>query len=71
MLHFLERGDERKTYEVRLNPYGDGFELVVRDEHGRESVETFTAIDRVLAREHELLSAWQALGWHDVVARGR
>lgn len=68
MLHFLVRGSERKTYELRLSPDEVGFELMVRDEYGRESVEYFSTIDRLLGREHELLSAWRAMGW-DVLSR--
>lgn len=63
MLHFLVRGAERKTYELRLSPDEVGFELMVRDETGQEFVEYFTTIDRLLGREHELLTAWRALGW--------
>ena len=65
MLYFLVRGAQRKTYEMRLSSDGDGFELIVHDEQNRESVEKFTSLERALEREHELLSAWRALGWHD------
>jgi hypothetical protein len=68
MLHFLVRGAERKTYELRLSPDEVGFELMVRDEGGQEFVEYFTTIDRLLGREHELLNAWRAMGW-DVLSR--
>jgi hypothetical protein len=63
VLHFLVRGAERKTYELRLSPDEVGFELMVRDEYGQESVEYFTTIDRLLGREHELLSVWRESGW--------
>jgi hypothetical protein len=70
VLHFLVRGAERKTYELRLSPDEVGFELMVRDEGGQESVEYFTTIDRLLGREHELLSTWRELGW-DVLSEPR
>jgi hypothetical protein len=64
MLHFLVRGCERKSYELRLCPDGEGFELIVDDENGRR-VERFTSLDGTLAREQELLGAWRASGWQD------
>ena len=63
MLYFLVRGRQRKTYELRLSSEGHGFELIVHDEQNQEIVEKFTSLERALQREHELLSAWRALGW--------
>jgi hypothetical protein len=62
MLYFLARGDQRITYEIRLVADGGGYELVVRGS-GSEQVERFAEIERLLARERELTSAWRALGW--------
>ena len=67
MLYFLVRGSERKTYELRLNPEEEGFELIVQDEHGQQFVEQFSTLERALAREHELLCAWRAMGWAELL----
>ena len=65
MLYFLVRGRQRKTYELRLSSEGHDFELIVHDEENREIIEKFPSLERALQREHELLCAWRALGWHD------
>ena len=68
MLYFLARGEQRISYEIRLVEDGAEYELVVRHE-GAEQVERFSDMHRLLAREHELTSAWRALGWTDSVPR--
>lgn len=65
MVHFFRRGDHKLTAETRLNPNGPGYELVIREDDV-ERVESFDALPKLLAREHELLLAWRALGWSDV-----
>jgi hypothetical protein len=65
VLYFFRRGAESLACETRLNPNGPGFQLVVTENH-RERVEEFAELSRLLAREHELLQAWRALGWRDV-----
>ena len=62
MLYVFERGRERKTCETRLSPDGTGYELVVAED-GVERVDRYTSMERLLAREHELLQAWRAQGW--------
>jgi hypothetical protein len=68
MLYFLARGEQRISYEIRLVADGAGYELVVRHA-GAEQIERFSDMHRLLAREHELTSAWRALGWRDSVPR--
>ena len=68
MIWFYTRGDESRTCETRLAAGGDGYELVVTDATGVR-VESFTDLARLLAREHEILSAWRALGWREKIGR--
>ena len=68
MLYFFRRGAETITCETRLEASGQGFELVVT-QGGRETVERFATVADMLAREHELLHAWRAIGWRDVGAK--
>jgi hypothetical protein len=68
MIYFFVRGAERKSCELRLNPDGEGYELVIT-ENGKVQLERFNGIERLLAREHELLNAWKALGWKEATDR--
>jgi hypothetical protein len=63
MVYFFVRGPETKFCEVRLNPDGEGYELVVREHDGVEHIERFKVLDEMLRREHELTQAWRATGW--------
>jgi hypothetical protein len=65
MVWFYVRGGERRSCETRLAADGDGYELVIEDATGAH-VEAFDRLTRLLAREHELLSAWRAQGWRSV-----
>jgi hypothetical protein len=47
---------------------GPGYELIVVD-GTRRRTERFGSVAALLSREHELLSAWRALGWQDVTTR--
>ena len=69
MVWFYVRGGERRSCETRLALVGDGYELVVR-EGGQCRTEPFRDLHRLLAREHQLLTAWRAQGWrHNDAAR--
>lgn len=67
MLYFLRRGADAMSCETRLNPNGPGFQLVII-ENGRERIEDFDELAALLSREHQLLTAWRALGWREVGA---
>jgi hypothetical protein len=67
VLYFLRRGADAMSCETRLDPNGPGFQLVIT-ENARERIEDFRELAALLAREHELLQAWRALGWRDVGA---
>ena len=62
MVWFYTRGVERRSCETRLSPDGNAFELVIR-ERGKAHVERFAVLARLMAREHQLLTAWRAQGW--------
>ena len=63
MLWFFVRAPgERRTCETRLAVAGEGYELVVTDDTGVHA-EAFRDLSSLLAREHELLGAWRAMGW--------
>jgi hypothetical protein len=63
MVWFFVRGSgERRTCETRLAEGGEGYELVTTDATGVH-VEVFPDLYALLAREHELLGAWRAMGW--------
>jgi hypothetical protein len=66
-LYFFRRGQDRLSCETRLNPVGSGYELVVTT--GDVSrVEPYSELAALLAREHELLQAWRAIGWREAAA---
>lgn len=68
MLYVFVRGSQRKTCETRLSADGAGYELVVT-EAGMERVDRYATMERLLAREHELLQAWRAQGWIEPQAK--
>ena len=68
MIWFYCRGPEVRSCEVRLVPDGPGYELVVGDGSCLRT-ERFGSMIALLSREHELLSAWRALGWRDVTSK--
>jgi hypothetical protein len=64
MVAFFHRGAERRSCETRLSADENGYELVILHD-GRQHVERFSEPVEVVSREHELVSAWHAQGWHD------
>jgi hypothetical protein len=65
MVWFYARGTERRSCETRLALDTSGYELVIRGAEG-ERVEHFAQLQDLLAREHQLLTAWRAQGWRSV-----
>ena len=52
----------RISCETRLALVGEGYELVIRE--GKQArVKLFADLPTLLARGHELLTAWKATGW--------
>lgn len=68
MLYVFVRGSQRKTCETRLSADGAGYELVVTED-GVERIDRYATMERLLAREHELLQAWRAQGWTEPQAK--
>jgi hypothetical protein len=64
VIYFFRKGDKHLACETRLNPAGPGYELVVTTD-GLTQVEPFQELAALLAREHELLQAWRAIGWRE------
>jgi hypothetical protein len=64
VLYFFRRGDAALTCETRLHPHGPGYQLVIT-ESAHERIENFAELPKLLAREHELLTAWRAQGWSE------
>jgi hypothetical protein len=62
VLYFFRRGKDRLSCETRLNPIGSGYELVITT-GDVTNVESYAELAALLAREHELLQAWRAIGW--------
>ena len=67
MIYFFRKGDHRLACETRLNPLGPGYELIISEDEGSR-IESFGELSALLAREHELLQAWRAVGWRDAIA---
>lgn len=67
MVWFYSRGADTRTCETRLAVDSQGYELIVTDAEGVH-VERFDELANLLAREHELLTAWRAQGWRETPA---
>jgi hypothetical protein len=67
VIYFFRKGDHRLACETRLNPLGAGYELVVTAD-GLTHVEPYDELSALLAREHELVQAWRAIGWRETPA---
>lgn len=65
MLYFFRRGEAALSCETRLNPDGQGHQLVVT-EHGQARIESFVDLPKLLSREHELVQPWRAQGWREL-----
>jgi hypothetical protein len=65
MVYFFGRGKQTKTYEVRLDDTGEAYEMLVTEDAGAHR-EHFDTIQKLLAREHELTTAWRAMGWREM-----
>lgn len=65
MIYFFRRDVHARSCETRLSATGQGYDLVITTD-AEEQIESFETVAAMLAREHELLQAWRALGWRDV-----
>lgn len=62
MLWSFKRDGQTIICEVRHSSDDCGFELVVTGQ-GHSHTERFQNVRTLLSREHELATAWRALGW--------
>jgi hypothetical protein len=63
MIWFFERKNSRLLYEIRRQPDGDDYELVVTFPDGRQEVEKFDDAHALIERSHALQEALRAQGW--------
>jgi hypothetical protein len=63
MIWFFERHDSRLLFEIRRQPDGDEYELVVTFPDGRQEVEQFSDPHDLIERSQRLQEALRAQGW--------
>lgn len=64
MLYFYVRGPQHRVCEVRLNPDGPGYELVVKETDDTR-IERFDSLRTLREREESITSEWRADGWRE------
>ncbi|HSC26392.1 MAG TPA: hypothetical protein VLD67_03905 [Vicinamibacterales bacterium] len=63
MLWFFEKQHSKLHYEIRRQPDGHDYELVITHPDGRQEIERYTDPDDVVRRSERLRSALTAEGW--------
>jgi hypothetical protein len=58
------KGAKRQSFDVVEASLW--YELVVTGPDGVSRVERYTERAALLRRQHELMTAWKALGWHEL-----
>ena len=71
MFWFFERRDARVHYEIRSQSDGDGVELVITREDGREQIETYPDARSVSQRSRLLHDSLIATGWRPPAVTSR
>ena len=71
MIWFFERQDARLLYEIRRQPDGDDYELVVTFPDGRQEIEKFEDAHALIERSQRLQAALRAQGWVPPAAAAR
>jgi hypothetical protein len=69
MIWFFERQRDRLHYEIRRQPDGPDYELVVTHPDGRQEVERFSDSGALLDRSSVLQHTLTAEGWEPPIAR--
>ncbi|MBA3885530.1 MAG: hypothetical protein H0X67_07330 [Acidobacteria bacterium] len=64
MIWFFERHDARLHYEIRHQPDGPGYELVITHPDGRQEVERYSDAGVLPERSASLHETLSAEGWH-------
>jgi hypothetical protein len=70
MLWFFRKENARVHYEIRREPVGDDFELVITREDGRQQIEKFRDARAVVQRSQLLHDSLIASGWRPPDAAG-
>ena len=63
MLWFFERDAARLLYEIRRQPDGDDYELVLTFPDGRQEVEKYQDAHALIERSQRLQEALRSQGW--------
>jgi hypothetical protein len=63
MLWFFERDAARLLYEIRRQPDGDDYELVLTFPDGRQEVEKYQDAHSLIERSQRLQEALRSQGW--------
>jgi len=71
MIWFFERQASRLRYEIRRQPDGHDYELVITHPDGRQEVERYADALSLLERTDSLQHALRAEGWQPPLLRGR
>jgi hypothetical protein len=71
MIWFFERHHDRLHYEIRHQPDGPGYELVITHPDGRQEVERYSDSGALLERSTKLQLTLSADGWQPPAPRTR
>jgi hypothetical protein len=71
MIWFFERHQDRLHYEIRHQPDGPDYELVITHADGRQEVERYSDSGALLARSANLQHTLSAAGWQPPAQRPR
>jgi hypothetical protein len=71
MIWFFERQESRLHYEIRRQPDGDDYELVITRPDGQQEVERYSECGTLIERSTVLQSDLAAEGWAPPPARLR
>ena len=63
MIWFFQRSEAKLIYEIRRQPDGDDYELVVTFPDGRQEIEKFGDPHTLIERAHRLQESLRADGW--------
>jgi len=64
MIWFFERRHQRLHYEIRRQPDGPGFELLITYPDGTQELERYADSGAVLDRSRSLQNVLLQAGWH-------
>ena len=71
MIWFFERQDLRLRYEIRRQPDGHDYELVITSPDGTQALERYSDPLALLHRTEDLERSLRAQGWQVPMPRGR